>query len=217
MPTPHDWATTVRTVTLAEVAERRCIPLMLPIGGREGDALWLDGGDEPLTEDAVAAILATAAEQGWPEDAMLSIDRDHLDGSLHAAREVRAAFPRHTSPWFRGYGLAVTVPGGEPRPAVYLSGEDALRVGLTASERAELDQERWDAAEAALTEEQRIVRDLTRAEIHRRKLHESEQERATALRELVLRALDAGISAVDVAHYAKLSRARVYQIRDGRR
>ena len=90
--------------------------------------------------------------------------------------------------------MVVTVLGDEPRPAVYLSGEDALRVGLTASERAELDRERWEATGAALTEEQRIVRDLTRAEIRRRKLHESEQERATALRELVLRALDAGIS-----------------------
>ena len=65
--------------------------------------------------------------------------------------------------------ISCTVLGDEPRPAVYLSGEDALRVGLTASERAELDRERWEATGAALTEEQRIVRDLTRAEIRRRK------------------------------------------------
>ena len=68
-----------------------------------------------------------------------------------------------------------------------------------------------------MTDEQRMVRDLRAAEVARRKLHESEQERAAALRELVVRALDMGMSVVDVAAYAKLSRQRVYQIRDGRR
>lgn len=207
---------TYRSTPLPEALASGVVPYLIPVAGRGIGATpaWWDVGDIALSDDARGWLAAAAEQRGWAAGTTVSVSgpvASQAAGSDPSAFASCASFPF-------GYVLRFDEPGYDPRD-VWLthSSRTGVVIHQTAAEHLQQTADRWAAFLASETPKDRAARELRYAEIHRRSVKAAGDEAEEAFREKVREALAAGNSVVDVAHWASLSRERVYQIRDSRR